>query len=499
MSTAVRQAPRNGLERTGARARLDWTLIVVPLVTLAVTTWGITNSAFWGDEVDTVSAVSRSVPQLFAMLGHVDAVHGLYYLMLWPIATVAGTSEFAARFPSALAMAVAALGVTAIGRRLVNRWAGLCAGLVFAILPAVSEQGQNARPYAMVTAAAVLASYLFIRAVQDPRPRWFTAYGVSLVLVGYLQMFGLLLVAAHVVTLIGLDWRRGAGRRLVRLARPWLVTFAAVAVAMVPLVAIGWAQRWAIGWIPRPGWQAILSAVTLLATGSTVSVVVLAELGVLGVVCTGRHYSAWPLARDKTVADAGRVIGWLAVPWLVLPPVILLTVSELMPVYDSRYITFCLPAVALLVGSGLAALRLPVRAMGLALVVVLAMPHQLDLRTPVPRLLTASHFLQAHERPGDAIVYPHSLVPPWSYAYPEGFASLRDLSLRGSPGASDRLFGTTVSKSVLMHREENANRIWVVQVSPMKNPAPYIGSGFHLTHVWRLHGHIMVWLYTRSR
>jgi mannosyltransferase len=498
VSTAVRHIPRNGLEQTGGRARLDWTLIVGPVLTLVITTWGITNSAYSGDEADTVSAVSRSVPQLFRMLGHVDSVHGLYYLMLWPVAAVAGTGEFAARFPSALAMAAAAAGVTAIGRRLVNRWAGLCAGLTFAILPAVTEQAQNARPYAMVTAAAVLASYLFVRTVQDPRPRWFTAYGLSLVLVGYLQMFGLLLVAAQVATLIGLSWRRGAGRSALRLARPWLVTFIAVGVAMLPLVAIGWTQRGAIAWIPRPGWKTIVGAGTMLATGSRVSVVVLAELGALGVVCTGRMSAAWPLARDKTAVSAGRTIGWLALPWLVLPPVILLVVSQFDAVYDSRYITFCLPAVALLVGSGIAALRPSARVLAFAIVVLLAVPTQLAVRVPVPSLMVASQFLHAHERPGDGIVYPYSLVPPWNVAYPEGLAQLRDLSLRQDPGAAERLYSTTVPLPVLEHREMGVRRIWVVQTKPWGNPAPYIAPAFHRAHIWTMRGGVKVWLYTRS-
>src|SRR5260370_1446800 len=90
------------------------------------------------------------------------------------------------------------------------RRAGLCAGLLFAALPTVSNQGHDARPYAVVTAAAVLASYLLVRAAQDPRPRWFAAYGLSLALVGYLQLFGLLLVPAHAVTVIGLGRRRRA-------------------------------------------------------------------------------------------------------------------------------------------------------------------------------------------------------------------------------------------------------------------------------------------------
>src|SRR5215470_3952070 len=182
--------------RRSAR-RPDGALLAPAAATLVMMLWGIDGPSYWRDEADTVSAVSRSFPQLIRLLGHVDAVHGLYYLLLWPVARVAGTGEIAIRLPSALAMAAAALGIAAIARRLASRRAALCAGLLFAAPPEVSVQGHDARPYAMVTAAAVLASYLLVRAADDPRPAWLAGYGTSLVLLGYLHLFALLLVPAH--------------------------------------------------------------------------------------------------------------------------------------------------------------------------------------------------------------------------------------------------------------------------------------------------------------
>ena len=162
--------------------------------------------------------MSRSLPALGRLLGHVDAVHGLYYLMIWPLVRVAGTGEVATRLPSAVAMAATAAGVGAIARRLASRRAALYAGLVFALLPTVSLQGHDARPYALVTATATAASYLLLRVAADPRPRWLAGYALALALTGYLQLFGLLLVPAHAVTLAWLGQRRagaagGRGRR----------------------------------------------------------------------------------------------------------------------------------------------------------------------------------------------------------------------------------------------------------------------------------------------
>ncbi|HYB89325.1 MAG TPA: hypothetical protein VEC76_20930 [Streptosporangiaceae bacterium] len=82
-------------------------------MTMIVMLWGISAPSYWRDESATLSATERSYPQMLAMLRHIDAVHGLYYLLLWPVVHLAGAGEFDTRLPSAMAMAAAALGVAA--------------------------------------------------------------------------------------------------------------------------------------------------------------------------------------------------------------------------------------------------------------------------------------------------------------------------------------------------------------------------------------------------
>jgi len=119
------------------------------------------------------------VPALLAMLTNVDAVHGAYYLLVWPLVHTIGGGELTLRVPAALAMAGAALGVAALGRRLHSPGTGLLAGLLFAVFPQVSRYGQEARSYAFVVACAVLATYLLVRAVGEPGRRWLVGYGCA--------------------------------------------------------------------------------------------------------------------------------------------------------------------------------------------------------------------------------------------------------------------------------------------------------------------------------
>jgi mannosyltransferase len=166
-------------------------------------------------------------------------------------------------------------------------------------------------------------------------------------------------------------------------------------------------------------------------------------------------------------------------------------------VYNGRYVTFCVPAVALLAGAGLAAMRWQARVAALALVVALVTPAQLAQRVPGGGMQPVAQFLSTHERPGDAIVYPQTLVPPWSIAYPEGFAQLRDISQNQTPAEAGRLFGTTVSMPVLLQREEQVSRIWMVPQPGGRNPAGYLAPGFRLAGRWDLAGQTVL-LYVKA-
>ncbi len=121
-ATTLRRMPDTGSTRPPrSLPRLDWTLAAPPAVTLLVMLWGIATPSYWRDESATLSAVDRSLPQLVRMLGRLDAVHGFYYLLMWPVAHFIGTREFETRLPSAVAMAAAALGIAAIGGRVRSR------------------------------------------------------------------------------------------------------------------------------------------------------------------------------------------------------------------------------------------------------------------------------------------------------------------------------------------------------------------------------------------
>lgn len=461
------------------------------LVTLAVTLWRIGVPSFWRDEGATLSAVHRSLPQLIRLLGQMDAVHGTYYLLMWPLVRLAGSGEFALRLPSALAMAAAAALVTALGRRLVGPAAGLAAGLSFAAIPAVSWFAQDARPFALETAAATAASYCFVRLTGEgtaPRARWYT---LSLVTLGLANIFGLLLIAAHGTTLL---LSRGRGGRQV--ARQWLTAVSVAVLVLLPLELLAWSQRGQVRWLRTPLAGSVANTGRLAGTTGavlTTAVIMAAALAVTALAGWSRFRAAWP----------GRLAA-LGLPWLVVPPALLLAGSQLQPVYMFRYIVFCEPAVALLIGAGLAALGRVAGPAALALIVLAGLPAQLGERGldgHSDNIRAMDQIIAQHARRGDAVLYPQGPgMTSFAAAYPYGLARLRNLTAGQSPAQDGTISGSDAPLTVLRSRLSRVNRVWVAEANAPLPGRPLVlrGEPFQLIHRWQV-SDIWLWLYHRDQ
>ncbi|WP_413813040.1 hypothetical protein [Streptomyces sp. OE57] len=117
----------------------------------------------WRDESVTYQMARRTLPQIRDALGTVDAVHGLYYLLMHPVLAL-WPAEVAMRLPSVLAAMAATALVAALGCRLARPRVGLWAGLLYATTPVVTHYAQEGRSYALVAASAAGATYLLVGA-----------------------------------------------------------------------------------------------------------------------------------------------------------------------------------------------------------------------------------------------------------------------------------------------------------------------------------------------
>ncbi|MBI0301068.1 glycosyltransferase family 39 protein, partial [Streptomyces sp. PRKS01-29] len=132
-------------------------------VMLGLGLWGLDRGTMWRDESATYQMARRTLPQLRDALGTVDAVHGLYYLLMHPVLALR-PAEVTMRLPSLLAAVATTALVAALGCRLARPRVGLWAGLLYATTPVVTHYAQEGRSYALVAAGAAWATYLLVSA-----------------------------------------------------------------------------------------------------------------------------------------------------------------------------------------------------------------------------------------------------------------------------------------------------------------------------------------------
>ncbi|MBB1244207.1 glycosyltransferase family 39 protein [Streptomyces durbertensis] len=419
----------------------------------------------WRDEAVTVAVAGRPLPETWALLQQIDAVHGLYYLLAHGWFALFGDGLWALRVPSVLATAVAAAGVAALGRRLWNARAGLLAGLAYPLLPPVLHHAQEGRSYAMVAAALVWATWTLVRAVERPGAagRW-GGYAALALLACWLNLFAGFALLAHGVAL----WRAGADHRV---WRPWLTACGAVGLGVLPLALMCTGQaEGQLGWLSRPGageWAAFLAV--------TAAGWVLARYTAGGGPTDGAR-----LTRGR-LAGGGLAGGGLALALLAVPPGTLLLLSMAHPYYVDRYVLYAFAGLALLLGAAAdraldhrpaRARRGAVLAVAAAVLAGLLLPWPLDLRGPQSRkddALAVAAAVRELAAPGDAVLFTPARRRDWLLHDRATYRSLDDVALARSPEDSGTLRGVEHPAAELPRRVRAAHRV-VVLADPPDQP-----------------------------
>ena len=208
--------------------------------------------SLWFDEGATISAAaSRTLAELWRLLGHIDAVHGLYYLVMHGWFALFPPTEFWSRAPSALAIGAAAAGVTVFTRQFSTRPVAVCAGVLFAILPRTTWAGMEARPYAFAAAAAIWLTVLLVAAVRRNSTRLWVCYALALMLSILLNLNMVLLVPVYAVMVPLLAPRKARKAPVIR----WAISSAVAVAAMTPFIVFAHGQVWQVNWIYPVSWH----------------------------------------------------------------------------------------------------------------------------------------------------------------------------------------------------------------------------------------------------
>ncbi len=222
-SGGTRSKPRGQIQRGELVA-----LAVLTLLALVLRLYRLDYRGMWTDEFHTLNAVLMSWQELIVERlrnGHLPT----YFLLLKSWVTLAGSSDWALRFPSAV---VGALLVPAtaycVFPSLPRRLAWIVVGIAVVNGTALWSS-QEARMYSMLLVAATFSHGAFARAVIGGEKKAWWIYGVATLLAVSLQPVMILWVVAQGIAATAL----AQGDQ-----RPILMRWLGVVVVVLPAVAV---------------------------------------------------------------------------------------------------------------------------------------------------------------------------------------------------------------------------------------------------------------------
>jgi mannosyltransferase len=400
------------------------------LVGLGARLYNIGSMPFWLDEVTTVH---RSSLPFWHMVHDALAAHHLpSYFFVISVISHYGLSETVLRMPSAVFGGAVAGMIFLVGERVSSWRAGLVAGLLLALSPLQVQYGQEARAYTFVMFMMTIGLLGLIELARNPREAsqpWkdpdarLSPWIIYLVgTIGALQVLSTAffwLISANCAA-VAILADKAVDRR--RFLFRWLVVQALVVLLTLPwfgamVVVTKGKMTDATDWVRPITMHSFLStfgSLYLMRISRLISFhlfpAVVPGFGVLLLA-----FGVMGLARLRPPLSSGDVAGRSSslLPTLgiaaAVPPLIILLISMVKPLWMPRYLMWSSVPFFVLVGIGVEVLPTPrLRTIATATLVLLAAINLVPYygAETKPRWDLAALDLKAAMRPGDLLLVP---------------------------------------------------------------------------------------------
>jgi mannosyltransferase len=474
---------------------------IVAVFAVVVSAAGAARPSLWFDEAATISASTRSVPELWRLIHNIDAVHGLYYLAMHGWFSIVPETEFWSRVSSCLAVGIAAAGVVVVGKQFSTRTVAVCAGVVFAILPRITWAGIEARSYALTAAAAVWLTVLVIAAARRNAASVWPLYGLAVVVSTLFNVFVVLMVLVHAVVVPVVAKKRST-------VAWWAATSAVALLTVAPFLVFCRTQIAQVRWISPVGPSTVVEIVQQQYFDHSVAFALLAAVAFAAAMAVRRSWD-----------NANRQLAVIALAWIGLPTVVLVLYSVVaQPIYYPRYLCYTSPAMALLIAVCIVTIfrtRERVTAVLAAFALAATPSYLLEQRGPYAKegmdFSQVADLITARASPGDCLILDNTTawkpgpISPLTAARPAAYANLVDPGRGLRAPQRNRLWDAHLGISGVADRVRRCTVLWTVserdpavperQSGQALDPGPRLKRapayevpqrmGFHIVERWQ--------------
>lgn len=443
--------------------------------------------SLWGDEIATLLTAERTIPSMFQhVFGVFDTVHAVYYITIHFWMGAFGTTPFAIRFFSAIAIGVAVAGAVVLAKLLADRKAAWFVGAVALFLPRLTESAIEAKSTALSVALVTWLSVLLVWLLRRQERRiWpWMGYGLLVTLSLSVFMFTGLMLIAHLVVVLTARVHRDVVLR-------WVAAATIGALQASTIIIIGFFQRSQVSWIEsnQVTWPKIfiepwfveknyavaVSAVLLLA-GGYLLLRKLSSMGESTEPSTDVDDST-PVANNPALNPFT-----VGLSLAIVPIATLLLATQFIDMYVPRYVAMSSTAVAFILGNLLSRTPLALGLAGAVLLAGAAVPDYLHQRTVFAKhndFSSVAKYIGSNSMVGDAIVFDEastvwSAMRTMKYAYPNEFKKVNDVTFLESYQEKSWLRDRFYSVPEVADKFSTIQRVWLVEYrKPGSEPNDY--------------------------
>ena len=412
-----------------------WSIVALGAVLRLI---ALGHKSFWIDEIASVVIARKPGDAFWHFLWHDEGNMALYYVLLRPWLHL-GNSEAVVRLLSVLPGVLTILLMYLLGKRLFGRDPGILAAALFALNACAIGSSQEARAYSFLVLAVVISTYCFVRLVEKPSYRFAVEYGIVAGLTCYLHYFGVLVPAAHAISLLATPRHEthssassgqasskgglsGAPGRLRGASggsneatgswpwKPYLIAGIIFVAFAIPVLWLIHAQDIGhLSWVQPPSLLEFYHLGVFLAAdgGKAVGAVLLA----LDLVLIGFFLASIRVVWREPSDDRRRWRYAMLASSFFSPIVIVLLVSIVRPAFYHRFLIVCLPAFVMMTALG--ALRIRHRLLRISAVACVCILSLVATVISYARVTEdwrgAVSYLIAESHPADRVLFYQSL------------------------------------------------------------------------------------------
>jgi mannosyltransferase len=256
-TAASAQAPQPWLRLApGARVAALVALVVVAAILRVI---GVTRQSLWLDEAYSVYLAAHPFPQLLAFVSSSDAHPPLYYLVLH-VWMLFGQSPLTVRGLSAVASLGAVIVTYSVGRSLANSRVAFLSAMLMALSSFQVWYAQEARMYALMTLAVLVAMWAFVNACETQRMLFWVIYTCAMLAAIYLDYTAFFVYSAVFIWFLRSGWRR------VYLRKPFALSSLILFLGYLPWLPSLWRQLFVFGsltsWVSGANGSGLTGAIT---------------------------------------------------------------------------------------------------------------------------------------------------------------------------------------------------------------------------------------------